>query len=57
MSESSGSLMMSGNQFVGQGFAWFDAFFTGRISSIKHYFALSGKCPGAMDIFGTRFAY
>jgi len=35
----------------------FDAVFTARISSIKHYFALYGKSPGEIDFFGARFAY
>src|SRR5665647_887789 len=57
MSESSGSLVMSGNQSAGQGFVWFDALFTAGISSIKHYFAVFGKSPSGMDIFVARFAY
>ena len=57
MSESSGSLVMSGNQFAGQGFVCFDALFTAAISSIKHYFAVFGKSPSGMDIFVARFAY
>jgi len=55
--ESSGFLVESGDPFAGQGLAWLDALFTAAISSIKHYFALFGKCPSGMDIFMARFAY
>jgi len=54
---SSGSLVRSGNRFAGQVFLWFDAIFIAEISSIKHYFALSGKSPIGMDIFAARFVY
>jgi len=49
--------LLSGNLIAGRAFVWFDALFPARISSIKHYFALFGKCPGGMDISVTRFAY
>jgi len=48
---------MSGHPFAGKALVWFDALFTSWISSIKHYFAFFGKCPGGIDIFGARFAY
>jgi len=57
MSESSGSFVMSGHRIAGQPFVRFDALFAGRISSIKHYFAVSRKSPTGMDISGPRFAY
>jgi len=57
MSESSGSFVMSGHRIAGQAFVWFDALFAGRISTIKHYFAVSRKSPNRMHISGPRFAY
>jgi hypothetical protein len=55
--ESSGALVRSGNRFAGRGFVWFDAIFTAEISSIKHYFALSGTCLYGMDFIVPSFAY
>jgi len=57
MSESSGSFVMSGHRIAGQAFVWFDALFAGRISTIKHYFAVSRKSPNRVHISGPRFAY
>jgi len=57
MSKSSGSLVMRGNHPEAQRFVWFDALFSATISSIKHYFAPSGKSVRGMVFFEARFAY